>query len=428
MRSTMGKIWGLAGTALVVLASGCEDPVVKAFDYAASSPVYSTPAITKDQIIFGSENGEVVALNKSGEFMWKYGTRRDVVGAIKVSENLVLFGSTNNTFYALDLAGREVWKFNTLARIKGDPLVVGKTVIFGSYDKHLYALNLSNGRRAWVYPDDDGAADAAVGAAPANNPMAPPPPPPNGAPPPPPNGTAPPPSPNGAKNGKDAKDPKAAAAPEPPPPPVVEKIVPGDGFSYSSPVLVGENVVLGNLDGYVYAVNAQTGAFAWRFKTDGADAKKGVTSTVVETADALVFGANDSNVYAISKDGKSVKWKFKTGDEVNATATLDSDGNIYIGGVDQLFYSLDATGKERWRFQLKGPAMGRGALVDNLVVFGGGAGDNSIYAVDRSNGKLFWSTLTNGKVETDVVAEGNRIYVASGDRRMFCFQFNKTKN
>jgi outer membrane protein assembly factor BamB len=400
MDTQLGRCTGLLVAVGALLATGCEDPVVEAFDYAASSPIYSTPAITKDGIFFGSENGEVVALNKKGEFQWKYATRRDVRGAVKVSENMVYFGSTNNNFYALDLNGHEVWKFIALSRIKGDPLILGKTVIFGSYDKHVYAVNALNGRREWVFPDDLDTPPAAT----------------------------PPPAEKDVKDPK-AKDPKAAATPAPAEPavPVEEKIAPGDAFSYSSPVLVGENIVMGNLDGYVYAIHSKTGKLSWRFKTDGADSKKGVTSTVVETPDALVFGANDGQVYAISKDGKATKWKFKTGDEINATATLDPDGSIYIGGVDGYFYALSAAGQEKWKYQLKGPVMGRSALVDNLVVFAGGTGDNSVYAVDKATGKLFWTTLTNGKIETDVVAEGNRIYVASGDRRLFCFQFNKTR-
>jgi outer membrane protein assembly factor BamB len=408
MQRWNGKAGLYAGVAFgALMAAGCEDPVVRVFDYAASSPIYSTPMLTEDAIIFGSENGEVVNLSKSGEFRWKYATRRDVVGAVKVSEGLVLFGSTNNQFYALDLAGREVWKYTTLGRIKGDPLVVGDAVIFGSYDKHVYALQTSNGGVRWKFPTD--AADAAAAAPPpAAAPVDP---------------KAAKPADKPAEKPADKAAPAAAAPAEPPPAPVL----PQDSFSYSSPVLVGDNAVLGNLDGYVYALNAKTGALAWRFKTDGADQKKGVTSTVLETKDALVFGSNDTQVYAIAKDGSGLKWRFKTNDEVNATAIQDAEGNLYIGSVDMVFYSLDPAGKERWRYQVKGPVMGRAAIVDNLVVFAGGAGDGGIYALDRATGKLFWSVQTGGKIEADVVAEGNRIYVASGDRRMWSYQFNKTK-
>ena len=399
---------GSMAAVLVVaaLATGCEDPVELVFNYAASSPIHSTPMLSKDSIIFGSENGEVVSLSRTGEYRWKYSTRREVVVAVKEDNGLVFFGSTNNQFYALDLSGGEVWKYTTLSRIKGDPLVTADLVIFGSYDKHVYALNKTAPQRVWIFPDDNAGAPLQPGEA-----------------------------------DKDKKDDKAdakgkdkgkgkgkdkdkdAKEPEAPPAPVI----PSDGFSYSSPVMVGDNVVLGNLDGYLYAVNAANGTLAWHYKTQGADAKKGVTSTVLETKDALVFGANDANIYAISKDGQKTLWTFKTKDEVNATAIQDDAGNLYVGGVDHGFYSLDASGKERWRFTLNGPVMGRAALVQNLVVFGGGAGDQTIYAVDKDTGKLFWKQPTEGKIEADVVSEGNRIYVASGDRRLWCYQFNKTK-
>jgi outer membrane protein assembly factor BamB len=397
---TLSKVGLVLGAALLC---ACEEPVVRVFDYAASSPIYSTPVLADDFIIFGSENGEVVGLSKQGEFRWKYATRRDVTGAVMVKDGMVLFGSTNNQFYALDLAGREVWKYTSLGRIKSDPLLFEDSVLFGSYDKHVYSLALKNGQLRWKYPSE----------------QAPPPPPPA--------------APEAAKP-VDPKakpvDPKAAKPADvpPPAPPAPAPVIPADGFSYSSPMLVNGNAVLGNLDGYVYGINAKTGELAWRFKTDGADQGKGVTSTVLETKDALVFGSNDSQIYAIAKDGSGVKWKFKTGDEVNATAIQDEQGNIYIGGVDNVFYALDANGKERWRYQLKGPVMGRAALVKNLVVFAGGSGDGGIYAVEKDTGKPFWNVQTNGKIAADVVAQDNRIYVASGDRRLWCYQFNKTTN
>lgn len=379
--------------------AACEAPVVKVFEYVASAPIYSTPALTQELIIFGSENGDESAINRKGEFVWKYSTRREVVSAIKVADNMVFFGSTNNTFYALDQAGQEVWKYTTLGRIKGDPLVLGKTVVVGSYDKYVYGLSKVKGSRLWTFPPMPGVGEAA----------------------PPPAAT---PTPVAAKPAGAAPAGTAPAAE--PVQPVVERVEPGDAFSYSSPIAVGNMVVLGNLDGHLYALEAETGKFLWRFKTDGADVRKGVTSTVLEHGDSLVFGANDGFVYAISKDGQKVHWKFKTGDEVNATAVADGDGNLYIGGVDRTFYSLDKSGKERWRYALKGPVMGRAAIMKNLVIFAGGSGDNSIYAVDRNNGKLFWTFTTGGKIEADMVVEDNRLYAASGDKHLYCFQFNKT--
>jgi outer membrane protein assembly factor BamB len=388
----------LAAPALV----GCEDPVVKSWEYVASSAIQSTPAITPDRIIFGSDSGDVSAVTRNGEFIWKYATRREVVGAIRVADDMVLFGSTNNSFYALDLMGRELWKYTTLGRIKGDPLVVGKTVYFGSYDKSVYALSTTRGTRVWNYPG------SVLAPAPAQAETAPV------------EGAA---SSGGvaAKAAPGAPGPASAPAAAP----VEDKVEPGD-FAYSSPVKVGTNIILGNLDGHLYALDAETGRLSWRFKIDGADAKKGVTSTPLEVRDGIVFGGNDGNVYSISKDGQKVNWKFKTGDEVNATPVADEDGNLYVGGVDRTFYALDGSGKERWRFSTKGAVMGRAALMSNLVIFAGGSGDGTVYAVDRGTGKLFWSYTTQDKIEGDLLVEGNRAYVGSGDKRLYCFQFNKT--
>ena len=390
------------------LLASCEDPVVKSWEYVTSAAIQSTPGLTSDRIIFGGENGDVSAISRNGEFIWKFGTRREVVSAVRIAHDMAFFGSTNNSFYALDLEGRELWKYTTLGRIKGDPLIVGKVVYFGSYDKSVYALSTNKGTRVWIYPT------ATI------NPV----PPPEAAP------------AAGSSSGAPAAKPasgvapaaagsSSGAAPAPASAPVEPKIEPGD-FAYSSPVKVGTNIVLGNLDVHLYALDAETGRLSWRFKIDGADAKKGVTSTPLETKDGIVFGGNDGNVYSISKDGQKVNWRFKTGDEVNATPIVDDAGNLYIGGVDRNFYALDAAGKERWRFATKGAVMGRGALLGDLVLFAGGSGDGTVYAVDKATGKLFWSYTTQDKIEGDMVVDGNRLYIGSGDKRLYCFQFNKT--
>ena len=106
-------------------------------------------------------------------------------------------------------------------------------------------------------------------------------------------------------------------------------------------------VVIGNLDGYVYAIDGKTGEFKWRFATDGAKQGLGVTSSVAEYEGKLIFGANDGNIYGIKLDDQSVAWKVKTGDEINSSPVLDDKGILYCGSRDKNLYAIDAkTGEQ----------------------------------------------------------------------------------
>src|SRR6202035_6079362 len=66
---------------------------------------------------------------------------------------------------------------------------------------------------------------------------------------------------------------------------------------------------------------------------------------------AVYFGSGDGYVYALNATSGALVWQFKTGDIVHASPAI-ADGNVFIGSWDSYMYALDAsTGAERWRFK-----------------------------------------------------------------------------
>ena len=110
-------VFALLLAVIGLTVGGCKQPIEKRWEYWASGACLSTPAVTDELVIFGTDNGEVHAVNKAGKHRWKFQTRRKVVSALLVADKLVFFGSTNKSFYAIDLNGKEVWKYTTLDRI-----------------------------------------------------------------------------------------------------------------------------------------------------------------------------------------------------------------------------------------------------------------------------------------------------------------------
>lgn len=370
MRVGPGRSWMLALLAM----SACSEPIEKLWQYPSYAASGSSPGISEDLIVFGTASGEVHAVTKSGSAAWKFGARKEIISAPAIVDGLIFFGSTNQNFYALDAKGREVWKYTTLDRIKGDPLVVNDTVYFGSYDDHVYALDTASSEERWVFPPLSSDALAAV--------------------------------------------------------PAEERALwPTSDFSYAQPLATSDGLlVIGNLDGHLYAIERETGRLRWRWGNDHvAKAKKSITSSVLERDGTLYFGGNDGKVYAIALADQSLRWSHDTGDEVNSSPVIDEGGTLYIGSRDKKLYALDAkTGALKWSFAAQGPILGKPALYQNLVLFGGGEGDGTVYAVDRNAGTLFWSYKTEGKIDADCVVDGNRFYVASADRNLYAFEIKKT--
>jgi outer membrane protein assembly factor BamB len=363
----------------LAFCAACQKPIELAWAFSSGSGSRSSPAVGKDMVLFGNEAGYLNAVDRSdGSSRWRFPTTKEIVGSPIVEGQSVYFGSTNYSFYALEQAsGRSTWEFPTHDEIKCSPAFAAGVVYFGSYDGHLYAVGAQDHQLVWQYPKIDEPAPAAAGGKPA------------------------------------APAPEAGPAPK--------------AFSYAHPLVAGGAIYAANLDGYLYALDAKTGALRWRFKT-----QDGITSSPVIDGDTLYFGSNDKKVYAITGLSGSapaapkVKWTFATGDQVNATPLLDG-GVLYIGGTDKVFYALDAaSGKKLWSATLEGRIYGRAAVYKNLVFVGAGPGDGRLYAYDAKTGQPFWKYETNTKIQGDVVIEGDHLFVVSGDGQLLNFQINKT--
>ncbi len=144
-----------AAVALACLAGGCKRPVEQLFAQPIESASYSNPVVTRDMIIFGSDEGGVYGYYKDGTRRWTFNPNlRQVFSAPAWDgENLIFFGATNQRVYAVAVdTGQQAWAFRTQDRVKGDPAFWQGLVIIGSYDKHLYGLDARTGKPRWVFP------------------------------------------------------------------------------------------------------------------------------------------------------------------------------------------------------------------------------------------------------------------------------------
>jgi polyvinyl alcohol dehydrogenase (cytochrome) len=98
--------------------------------------------------------------------------------------------------------------------------------------------------------------------------------------------------------------------------------------AYSQPTVVGGKVYTGSNDGTVYAIDAHSGCFYWRFQ-----AKSMVRDAVVIGGGRAYFGDLESNFYALdAKTGKLI-WRKKLDSQaytrITGTAKL-YDGRLYV--------------------------------------------------------------------------------------------------
>ncbi|MGE5647896.1 MAG: PQQ-binding-like beta-propeller repeat protein [Acidobacteriota bacterium] len=263
------------------------------------------------------------------------------------------------------------WQFKTEGKVISSPAVTRDAVYIGSTDQHLYALDRATGRLKWKF--------------------------------------------------------KTAS------------------LVTSSPAVAGGFVYFGSFDGFFYALDASTGALRWKFETEGErrfahrnlhglqpaaetipDPWDFYLSSPVVANNAVYFGSGDGNVYALDAQTGALKWKFRTGDVVHASPALDG-GTLYIGSWDSYLYALEAaTGKLQWRFQTgTDPQYGNQQGFQSSPAVAGGAvytgcRDAKVYALDARTGARKWEYANNGSwvITSPAVHEG-KVYFATSDSGLF---------
>ena len=138
----------------------------------------------------------------------------------------------------------------------------------------------------------------------------------------------------------------------------------------SSPAVSGGLVYFVSSTGALAALDATTGEPKWVLPTEYErkfqaknlhgyqpaaqtipDAWDLFTSSPVVVDGRVYFGSGDGGVYAADAATGVLQWKFSTGDVVHSSPAV-ADGVVYVGSWDSRLYAIDAvTGLQRWAFQ-----------------------------------------------------------------------------
>lgn len=137
----------------------------------------------------------------------------------------------------------------------------------------------------------------------------------------------------------------------------------------SSPLVAGQQVVVGTWNGHVEALDATTGAPHWGYNVNQAlkpgSPQDGIAGSPASAGDLLFIGTYSGNVLALGLRDGQLKWT-----QVIDAAVLDvpavAGNTLYISG-GQAVYALSTTdGTQRWRLAIgevrSGLALGPGHL------------------------------------------------------------------
>lgn len=158
---------------------------------------------------------------------------------------------------------------------------------------------------------------------------------------------------------------------------------------YSSPVLYGKNIYVGDDAGFLTCLSLKDGRKIWDFKSGNR-----IVGTPAASNGIIVFGSADKNIYGLDASSGKLVWKYPVKEAVLGAVTIDN--NIaYIGVGDHTMRALDIkTGKLMWEYSnVKGYIETRPLIYQGKLIFG--AWDTNMYALDMHTGRLLW-TWNNG--------------------------------
>ncbi|MFC2071288.1 PQQ-binding-like beta-propeller repeat protein [Chloroflexota bacterium] len=254
--------------------------------------IVGRPVVAQGKIYFGASNGKVYALNAADGYKeWEFETGDKIWSMPAIDGDTLFIGSFDNKLYALDVTdGSKKWEFETEGAIVSTPLVDNNTVYIGSFDRHLYAVNIANGKQIWKFPANE-----------------------------------------------------------------EDETKPGNWF-WAKPVIYDGTVYAASLDGKVYALDAESGDKPVVFDMESPVSSSPVLvgeSIVVATQDGMIWridaGNKKKKLVDLKKDDSKVERKNK---RVNAPLVA-SEGIVYIHTAEDVLYAVDAQSGAKREFNIK---------------------------------------------------------------------------
>jgi outer membrane protein assembly factor BamB len=246
------------------------------WDYLTSSP-----AVANGIAYWGSGDGHVYAVDAAnGRERWRFATGGRVRSTPAVVNGVVYVGNSDGFVYAIDAeSGTERWRFQTAGasldaadfgfdrrQIYGSPAVEGGQVFVGSRDASLYALDAVTGRQLWTFDEES-------------------------------------------------------------------------AWVISSAAVTGDRVYSArSSSGNTRAIDRATGEEVWSHAAGSL-----VFSSPVISGGTLYIGEEDGDVVARDTGSGEVRWSFRTGGSIFATP-LVHDGRVYIGSDDGFLYAIEQPG------------------------------------------------------------------------------------
>ncbi|PSP65746.1 hypothetical protein BRC79_08330 [Halobacteriales archaeon QH_8_67_27] len=180
--------------------------------------------------------------------------------------------------------------------------------------------------------------------------------------------------------------------------------------AFTAPVVADGSLYIGSNGSRVYEFDMLNGEQQWNQATFGA-----ITASPVVTDGMLYAPSGDSDLYAYTTSG-SLEWQLSFDGSVNGVSYRQR--RLYATTESNDLAQVNTNGSVDWRTSLGDGIASTPAVTEDRVVVG--ARDNTLYAVNRTNGTELWrfTGASDGVTAPPAVADGT-VYVGSRDGNVY---------
>lgn len=336
----------------------------------ADGAVRSSPVVAGGRVFVGDSAGFLYSFDeRNGLLNWKHEAGAPIVSSPAVADGTVYVGTRDNRLIAVNAgSGKLIWTLRTgpdaplaWGYESGDfysssPALDGNRIYWGGGDGYEYAVDRKNGTIVWKFKTD--------------------------------------------------------------------------GRIRSTAAVSGGDVFFGSFDGRLYAVNAATGKLKWTYETEGVKLKSGdfgydrrsIQSSPSVWKDSVLIGARDGFLYAVDRQTGKLLWKYDHEISWVNSSPAVADGKVYAASSDARFIDrVDiATGKEDWRFKSDSLVWSSPALTEHFLYVGDWAGN--LYVLDSESGKEVWRFRTGARILSSPVLNGGQLYFGDDNGQVFALR------
>ncbi len=194
---------------------------------------------------------------------------------------------------------------------------------------------------------------------------------------------------------------------------------PTNGGIVTRPAITNDLIFVGSEDGNLYAILPKTGKMAWTLPLESP-----IRSSPKIVEGHVFFGCDDGFLYGVNILSMRRVMKVDAGMAIRSSPAVTND-LIYFGNEGGDFLCVDFRGQPKWRFRAK-RAITSSPLVSQGIVYFTSL-DGSVYALDAKSGWVIWRyRMMKGSVSSPYRADHYLLF-GSADGNIYCIDANNSR-